>query len=245
MEVERKLRRMLRNHGPGRTLRFVLNGAQWYAADALQRVEKWVAGRTFDLWYGVDTYGHIPLDRLDIDSGNVRHAVPYGPVLPRIFDRMLSALCIPHHRYMFVDLGSGKGRALLLAARYPFKLIVGVEFAKDLHEVAVNNVAAYRRRTGRGRNIRCIWGDAMEWTLPSEPLVLYMYNPFGEVLMKQVIENVVRSWNANPRSIFILYRTPECGNLFERHPLFKQTWTTKHFAVFQTPADGSRLPRPV
>ncbi len=245
MSIGWKVTRLLREQGAVRTAGLIVRAAYGHATDAAQRAEKWAAGRAFDLYYGVNTYGHIPVQRLDIDSDNVAHAVPYGPVLPRIFHRMLSALCIRHPQYVFVDLGSGKGRALLMATRYPFNMIVGVEFAKDLHEVAVRNVATYRHRTGLGANIRCVWGDALDWPLPNEPLVLYMYNPFGEAVMKRVLENVVRSWKFRPRSIFILYRTPACGDLFEHHPLFKRTWATKHFSVYQTPADAAGLPRAI
>ena len=45
---------------------------------------------------------------------------------------------------VFIDLGSGKGRMVLAAAaRYPFKRVIGVELAEQLHEVARANVAEW------------------------------------------------------------------------------------------------------
>jgi len=45
--------------------------------------------------------------------------------------------------FTFVDLGSGKGRVLLMASHYPFKRIIGVEFIPELHQVAQENIRKY------------------------------------------------------------------------------------------------------
>ena len=38
---------------------------------------------------------------------------------------------------VFIDLGSGIGRAVLeVAAIYPFRRVIGVELVKDLHKIA-------------------------------------------------------------------------------------------------------------
>jgi hypothetical protein len=58
---------------------------------------------------------------------------------------MLRDLPIPDvSGYTFIDMGSGKGRMLLLAAEPPFRRIIGVEFASDLDALARSNVKTYR-----------------------------------------------------------------------------------------------------
>jgi hypothetical protein len=43
----------------------------------------------------------------------------------------LAALPIAYDKFAFVDCGSGKGRTLLIASEFPFKFIIGVEFAAE------------------------------------------------------------------------------------------------------------------
>src|SRR5438552_13937135 len=49
---------------------------------------------------------------------------PYQPTEPSLFHEMLKALKIDFREFTFIDLGSGKGRVLLMAANYPFRRIV-------------------------------------------------------------------------------------------------------------------------
>jgi hypothetical protein len=231
-----KLRQLVRNEGGMKAGRVVIRTACQYGRRTCQRIEKWVIGRSFDWFYGVDTYGLIPLGRLDITSDNLVHGNLYGPVVPRIFNSMMSELHIPDREFVFVDYGSGKGRALLLAAWHPFKRILGVEFSKELHDVAVKNVATFRRTAGVGTNVECVWSDAAKFRLPDDPVVLYMYNPFGEAVMQGVIDSLCHSWHAHPRTIVVLYRNPTCGHLFERTPLFSPVSRTQHYSIYTTPS---------
>jgi methylase of polypeptide subunit release factors len=52
----------------------------------------------------------------------------------------VASLDVEHKDFTFIDLGSGKGRALVLALSYPFRRVVGVEFALELHRVAEANL---------------------------------------------------------------------------------------------------------
>src|ERR1700691_4568599 len=68
---------------------------------------------------------------------------PYQPTEPGLFHEMIDAMCEHNHidlsEFVFVDLGSGKGRTLLMASDYPFQRIVGVELLPALHETAKGN----------------------------------------------------------------------------------------------------------
>jgi tRNA G46 methylase TrmB len=62
---------------------------------------------------------------------------PYLPIRPNTARRVLRSLPLRDHSdYTFVDLGSGKGRMLLIASEFPFRRIVGVEMRRDLHAQA-------------------------------------------------------------------------------------------------------------
>src|ERR1700733_13400481 len=68
---------------------------------------------------------------------------PYQPTEPSLFREMMASLPIAFDEFTFVDLGSGKGRTLLMASDYPLKKIIGVEILPELHKIAQKNLAAY------------------------------------------------------------------------------------------------------
>src|SRR5690242_5062036 len=63
----------------------------------------------------------------------------YQPTEPAAFHEMLGRLQQqPNFRFgdfTFIDLGSGKGRTLLMASDYPFRAIIGVELLPALHQI--------------------------------------------------------------------------------------------------------------
>ena len=63
---------------------------------------------------------------------------PYQPVPPEQFREMMAALAVyldqvsNFSQFTFIDIGSGKGRALLLATEYGFSRIIGIELLPEL-----------------------------------------------------------------------------------------------------------------
>lgn len=168
-----------------------------------RRLEK--TEREFDLKHGVKTEDYIEkLDDLNVSSRaefrNGYHATS-APALQAI----LSSLQIPYDDFVFIDLGSGMGRAILMASEFPFKKIVGVEFSSELHRVAQQNVLNFRSVSQRCQNIELVCMDAVEYPVPAENTVFYLYNPFQEPIMERVLENIRRSLEDHPREILIAY----------------------------------------
>jgi hypothetical protein len=50
--------------------------------------------------------------------------------------------------------------------------------------------------------------------LPTEPLVIYLYNPFNANVMKRVVDRVLASHSAHPRPIYVIYANPFLENLW-------------------------------
>ena len=75
---------------------------------------------------------------------------PYQPTEAHLFHEMLEALReethADFHDFVFIDLGSGKGRTLLMASDYPFRRIIGVELLPALHQAAQDNLGKYPKR---------------------------------------------------------------------------------------------------
>jgi len=77
---------------------------------------------------------------------------------------------------VFVDLGCGKGSALLLAGEHPMERCIGVELGEHLAEQARRNIAANRERL-RARNFEVRAMDARRWEISEDLSVVFMYSP--------------------------------------------------------------------
>lgn len=170
----RKIGRSLKERGLIHTAGWLAAVMRHYGRRLPLLAEKWIMDRAFDLWFGVEMRGTIDLEHLKIDSENVDQGNRYEPIVPWMLHRMIGALPIDYGQFTFLDLGSGKGRALLLAAQWPFRRILGVEFSEELHLVAQLNIAACKRRRLQCRNVRSLWCDAVHFPIPSTKLVLYV-----------------------------------------------------------------------
>ena len=160
---------------------------------------------SFDRKYGTDTAGVIFLSKLRIESKNVRDGTYYEPMSTRAFKQIMNQLNINFSEFEFIDFGSGKGRALLMASHYGFRKVTGVEFAQDLHLISSRNVAIYKRHIKEPRNIVTICADVVDFPLPKVPVVLFFYSPFRGKVMEKVLNNVSASFSINPRKILLLF----------------------------------------
>jgi len=172
--------------------------------------------RLFDWRHNVHTCGDVELDQLTITSENVRHGVFYDPTHPKLLFEVLSALDIPYERYAFVDLGSGKGRVLLVASEFPFLEVRGVEFARELHDTACENIRRYRSGSQKTQNVRSIHGDAIAFEFPVSSFVLFLNNPFGPGVLMPILRRLRETLATQPRDVIIVYAAPLHGDLIER-----------------------------
>ena len=145
----------------------------------------------FDKRYRVDTAGEAALVDAGVaptDSGRGNNV--YRSVWTSVFRKAMGALAIDHRRFTFIDYGSGKGKAMLLASAYPFKRIVGVEYSPILYEISVRNCRAYKSRWQRCNNLEPILADAINFVPPEESLVCHFFNPFDEQTMRVVLSKL-------------------------------------------------------
>jgi SAM-dependent methyltransferase len=137
----------------------------------------------------------------------------YQPTQPALFHEMLDALhsraAIDFHDFTFIDLGSGKGRTLLMASDYPFRRIVGVELLPALHRIARENLAKYHSESQHCFALQAICGDAYQFQFPAEPLLLYLFNPFPEAGLRRVLTHLEESLRTSPRPAYVLYHNPQ------------------------------------
>lgn len=180
------------------------------------RAAERAADAAFDRTYGVDTGGKIePSAMRDVESDNRIYGVHYQASRPDLFEQMIGVSDIEPHCYSFVDYGLGKGRVLLLASQLPFRRVVGVEYSPTLHRIAEQNLQVVRFADRRSGPVESVCMDAVRFPIPEEPVVLYFYNPFGRRIMEGVRDNVVRSYEGNPRSIVVMYHNPVHSDVWD------------------------------
>src|SRR5437660_5385663 len=167
MSLVRRLYSSLRSQGIGATV-FKLRAL---ALDYL-----------FDLKYGVETCSWSELPRLTVESDNKGRGYGYRPtrVLPlRLLFKSIRPMLAPGS--VLLDIGSGKGRVLLVGSEFGFRAVRGVEFARELCQIAKRNIVRFRGKTGTPTEFEIIETDAAQYRIREDENVFILYNPFDDV----------------------------------------------------------------
>ena len=173
------------------------------------------AERRYDKALGIETGGVIVGKRLRMAPEGEAYAKGYAGTPPDVAEHLIGVVADRAHGFTFIDFGAGKGRVLLIAARYPFGRVVGVELSEPLVRIATANVAAYRQSHPELCPVELIHTDALKYELPPTPSVLFFYDPFQASLMEQIGRRVRESFLANPRKMFVIYYSPAFARVFE------------------------------
>ncbi|WP_072386915.1 hypothetical protein [Hyphomicrobium sp. CS1BSMeth3] len=175
--------------------------------------ERWEA---FDARFGTDTSAPT-FERNQKTSVHF-----YVPTTASVIYEILNSLALQPGKFTFVDMGSGKGRAVLIASEFPFKKVVGIELSEQLHRTAEQNVERFRPASQRctAFDLRCM--DALEYSYGDEPLVLFLFDPFGREILREVIANLEASLRSTPREAFLVYVYPQYEDVLKSSPLLRK-----------------------
>jgi SAM-dependent methyltransferase len=156
----------------------------------------------FDRLHQSDTDGYSSKEELGLPTDSIH----YAPVRPRRFELVIRKLPIQPSDFTFIDLGCGKGRALILAEDLGFKSIIGVEYSCSLSLSAKMNCPATE-----------IYNmDAIDYRFPLKPSVVFLYNPFWSPTIDAVAANLNQSLSEHPRELWTVYLNPFCEAVFLR-----------------------------
>lgn len=170
--------------------------------NACTRIMGELAEKAFEWRYGPETSGDWFFD----DAGPPKDLVWYVPTDWFALRRALSSLA-PTNLDTFLDIGMGKGRAVLAAAQYPFAAVVGIELEESLSRIGRKAVA---RNTylNKCKDVRIITADALAFEFPASTTVIYLYCPFvGEVFSK-FIERLLIFADSVPQALRLMYNYP-------------------------------------
>ncbi len=156
--------------------------------------------------YGINTTGIDALKSLEEKGIEIDHSTIYMPVS---YD-LLEEICpqpLKGSKAHFLDIGCGKGRALCVAAHYGFKKVTGLDFSKDLCIAAEKNLAVTQQKC-TDLQYKIINNDAFYFKIPEDVDCIFMFNPFDDIIMNGVAENILESFETNPRNITLIYANP-------------------------------------
>ncbi len=221
--IRHKVQRSLVQQGAVGTAAMLLQKALRRSPRHIHPPKDYVAVHPFDKEFGVETSGLLFAEDLPSGTRKDLNNNGYFGIAPSAFRQILHRLAMDFERFDFVDLGSGKGRALLIASEYPFRSITGVELSPRLHAISLANLAAF---TGpqRCKDVRSVRGDATEFAFPSGPLVVYLWNSFDGPVFTAVIAQLEASLAREPREIFILYVEPNLDSVLEASSCWRKLW---------------------
>ena len=173
--------------------------------ERLKQITALASGIGLDLYFRVETRGTVSVETLGTPP---EFSDSYSPVewfsLPPVLKRFGIG---PDD--VFLDLGCGKGRALFIAACFPFAKVIGVELAESLAIAARRNCESFlRRRHVRCHDIEIIHADAAEYDIAPEVTVVFLSNPFRDVPFDRVLQNIRATVCLNPRTLRVVYHLP-------------------------------------
>ncbi len=185
----------------------------------------------FDAAHGTDTGGLIPATQLRTGSPADRFSTAYYAVAPSILRSLLDLWqqrCHPPQsldRYTFVDIGAGKGRAMLVAAEAPFRDVVGIELTPAMAAIAEANLALVRSRPNRLlAPLHLLVADALTTPLPDGPLLLFLFHPFESPAIRRLLRRLIQQAPARAGQIDLLYVNAEHGPIFALDPHVTTLW---------------------
>jgi SAM-dependent methyltransferase len=213
---------------------------QFLPAHLLQRLRYAIfrlSERVNDWRYGIASDEEILASDLGITEKSCHDYLATGYIR---FGQLMNEIEI-RESDVFLDYGSGLGRAVILAATYPFRKVIGVELVTDLHKRAAENVRGAVKRL-RCRDIELYNVDARRFDIPPDVTVIYLWNPFDGEVLREVFGNIQRSIVEHPRAVTVLHLSPTnptpLDEIKDRLPWLKESkrirFGAQSLAVFYT-----------
>ena len=200
----------------------------------------------FDLEYGTNTLEFISEEtfrthaKVEPDlfpEANIS-SVPYGvkhrssltSVIKNSFLHALRILRehgIQSDQVSVYDMGCGAAKPAMIASLsdFNFKNVVGVDYYKNVLSTARRNREIMIGELGDKQKFALVHADARTFQDFRGPTIVYLYNPFGKKIMKEVEKNL----REVTEKCIVLYNKPLYQGLFSSHKgWYLERQTTNH-----------------
>jgi SAM-dependent methyltransferase len=163
--------------------------------------------------YNINTSKIEDVKKLSIKGDNVEHAELYQGANYYLLEKVFDHLQTIEANQSILDFGCGKGRVITVAAYYGFSKITGVEFAKELCDVARKNIIPVQQKFPE-KIFNIIHANAVDYKIEKDTNVFFFFNPFDEVVMLSVVKNILQSLKENRREVYVVYLNPVHKEIF-------------------------------
>jgi SAM-dependent methyltransferase len=224
-----------RDTGVAGVVQYLQRSITWPFANLLRFASEYSTDREF----GIHTRTSVIFPK---DDGSEQH--PYQPVTKAHFNLAMSLLPVEPNELTFIDLGCGKGTALFLAAKRGFVRVIGVEIVQELLDQALANCRHLLDRNHLlSDRIDVILGDAANYDFPRGPKMLFLFNPFGEETLHQVLAHFVVSVQMDTAPSYLLYRNPILHDIVLSYPHVDEIARTSGTTAYRVQASATgRIP---
>ena len=198
-----------------------------------------------DVWLGASTRGMLFNNEVTNKLALGQDAKAYQPIRIDRFWSLVSAVPLLPEDTTFIDLGAGRGRAVLLAASQGFHRVIGVELDGRLAAEANRNVQRWRakyRASPPRPDIRILHADAATVSPPNGPLLVFLYNPFGATTLRQVATHLGARESSSSSPIYIAYFNPKHEGVLQDDPGWVEHERAKSWVVYRKDEAGWRRP---
>ncbi|MGE0233670.1 MAG: class I SAM-dependent methyltransferase [Flavobacteriaceae bacterium] len=181
---------------------------------------RWLGDRERDAHEFVSTAGFRGLGAEAFDDPDRSMAYGYRATPRALVSWVLDELDPDYARTSFVDLGSGRGRVVLEAARRPFLRCLGIEISPSLHEDAEQNLRHWPRSLMACRDVDYVCDSILRASLPEGPLLIWMFNPATDRLILRLAARLAERAAAG-QPITLVYVDPRHDMPFRQAPSFR------------------------
>jgi SAM-dependent methyltransferase len=200
---------------------FFYIASNWNPRIAYHIIRKEISG---EKKYGIQTTGADELTALEKKGIDIEHATIYMPVSYDVLENVFASINI-HEVHHLLDIGSGKGRALCVAAHSGVQQLTGIDISKEFCELSKKNLA-HTATLFPNIEYKIHNNDAFYFEIPNNVDCIFLFNPFDEVIMSGVLENIEESLRLHPRKMTIIYANPIQKHLFVEYD-YKEVYHTQ------------------
>ncbi|MEO1169469.1 MAG: class I SAM-dependent methyltransferase [Pseudomonadota bacterium] len=198
------MRRSLARNGVWGTIKLAFLNLTLLATGGSQD-HRYVHDASFDLEYGVDTGGVVELDEMENPAGSLENAGRYEAIDPAWFDNLFARTGIENvEDFQLLDVGSGKGRVLMLGALAGFRDVIGVEIDEGLHRIASRNMEIFQKQMPDVR-FTLHHTDLRDFAFPLGSILCFANNPVHQPLFQQLVTKIEEALFAHPRKFIFVY----------------------------------------
>jgi hypothetical protein len=191
----------------------------------------------FDAHHGTETNKRLPVPVSEDPHDETRWGC--GPINHDFFKEIMRSIPVSLSPYTFVDIGSGKGAAVLMASEFPFKHLMGVELGADLIDIAKRNVDQFNTSTGKRLAPEWVRSDFFKWVVPKHHHQLFFFNnPLPEVLTLPAIQRLEQSLAEHPRPALLVFRKAprSTGDYLHQSAFWKPLRLAPYWRIYQSVA---------